>query len=637
MLRRTTPQPLIYVPPVYSGEVMLAYLLRLSEENGYTNPADILRYAGLPGLEGAGIPAPEALQEVFDWSQRQLETASQQLLALKGKRGNHDLLGHALGNFYVHVWHPKVCPICIRERGYHLPEWHLAHVIACAEHRCMLITHCPHCDKALRWFRRGLLVCNCGGAFDTEPIKEADPVIVRIVDLIVRKLVGRSLVASPAEKAGYPVTHLTEMCLADLLKLIYQLGRIPSRVPKKIPNMRLMADAASQLQVADQIFRDWPRGWFAYLDSVRLTTSKYRSDSTGFAHCYRVIYQKLFHGRYRGSAIEFMHKAFVSYGLKHTDLSVDKRLLGPQWKNIIDRAWLTASQCSKLLGADPRAIRRLGAQGLIKTRQVRHGRHLRNQFCLEGAPPDIVPRNKMGERQAAAYVGIPVSVLKVLRHQGVYKADVFTSDPRGYQQGALDQLKRSLIQGLRESPTKSIDRAIEITLDDVLRYKKCHANIKAAFIVAIMDRTINPIRILDQEPANIVLELKSVNAFFGEAIIPRLGGYALQQVAEFIGGDILTIKALIKLKLLVARKKGARWIVNTDSLKEFNSRYVCTGKLAREFRGKTMLINRAAISQKLTLIGVPTYSRSAGCHFISRKNATRLIDRNVSAFLDGFQ
>ena len=626
MLTKAAQQPLIFTPAVGPREVMLAYLLRLSEENGYTNPADILRYAGLRALHGAGIPNPKDLQTVLGWTDAQLQTAYPHLMTLNGKRSKHELLGHTLGSLYVQVWRPKICATCIHERGYHLPEWHLTDVISCAAHQHMLITHCGRCKKALRWFRQGLLVCTCGASLGDVPLTRVSDPIARIVDVLVRKLYRQGLQGSPADKAGYPIGELSSIDLPDLLRLMSQLNRRRSREARRRAHRVATEDIAAKLLFCDQIFREWPKGWHAWLDTLE-PLREGQTDSAGLHHRYAAIYDTVFDVRYRGKGIEFLHQEFLKYVLENKDYYVGNRIL--RSAKVISRRdrWLGVDQCADLLGIDRRAVSRLAQQGFIKQKEARIGKATRTLYFVDSASIVAAPEQVMYQREAAAYVGMPVSVLRALRQNNTYKDRGIRTDPRGYLRSSLDDLKASLVIGLPESIGNSFDRNTDTTLDSALRNRKLKANVKADLVLAVLNRTFTSLRVIDKASPTIVMPRAEVIAFIQDRRIGENCGRPLQQTANLIGGDCASTMGLIKQQLLIARKKGNSWIVDSESLRKFVSTYVWTGELAAELHTTSKPIISFAYAHGLNVIAVPTHQVGKRCYFVARKDVADLKKR----------
>jgi len=55
-----------------------------------------------------------------------------------------------------------ICTECLREHGYQKRQWSHSLVVACPDHRCLLIDQCPNCHAVLDDTRRDIATCICG-------------------------------------------------------------------------------------------------------------------------------------------------------------------------------------------------------------------------------------------------------------------------------------------------------------------------------------------------------------------------------------------------------------------------------------------------------------------------------------------
>lgn len=166
---------LVRTPRPYAYESLPSYLLRLSEENGYSSPSDVLRLIGcrnntphcppfdIKGLEKLlGAPKHSLTYLSHRWPG---DTTSPD-----AKARDFRFLGHRLS--FVSAYKPirvadsVICPACVRENGYLDAFWELKLAVACPIHQTSLLSVCPHCNRSPTWIRQGLLRCKCGGSLD---------------------------------------------------------------------------------------------------------------------------------------------------------------------------------------------------------------------------------------------------------------------------------------------------------------------------------------------------------------------------------------------------------------------------------------------------------------------------------------
>src|ERR1700722_10047319 len=177
-------QPLLVRHPApYSTESLLGYVLRISEANGYSSPWNVYRLASMKSneMKAPGVDI-EKLARIANWPQEKLD-----LIAYSAPAGQPRwcrLLGHPVLPQDLNLTHPRFCPQCTREKGFLEAHWDLALMVACPAHRCSLVSCCPQCGRRLRWFRRGLLECECGGDLsncDLSSISQAGAGLLNII------------------------------------------------------------------------------------------------------------------------------------------------------------------------------------------------------------------------------------------------------------------------------------------------------------------------------------------------------------------------------------------------------------------------------------------------------------------------
>jgi len=627
---RQIPKPLVFVPLPFPGETMLPYLLRVSEENGYTTPADILRHAGLSGIPGKGIPSPSLLAPVFGWSADQIKTSGQYLRGMIGKKEGYTLMGCKVSRYYLRVWRPRICPACIREYGYHLPEWHLSAVIACCRHRCWLLDKCPRCHRALRWFRPGLLVCNCGADLSSANTEPASDAILRIVDLVVRVFHKRTLDDCQAINAKYPLNELANVNFPDLLRVIHSVGAaVRSNENSRHSNMDSNSMGA-YLHVADAVFRDWPNGWYSYLDTIANNESRAQNNFVGLRSQFQNIYGRLFVCKHNPHNIKFIRSAFIEYGIQRRCAYIDKKLLKYRVNTSEDQTWRSLKEAATAFGVSESVIRRLISRGTLKADELK-GRH-KSRWIIDylDIPKSPWSSRIYRHRKAAAYLGIPVTVFKVLRTRGIYRANPLSRDPRACDQIKLDEFIELMKAGLPRIARDVVEKSHYSTLDTIFRNAKVTAEIKADLIVAILHRKLQSAHVVTEILKDIVMSRDEVERFISQRRRAYLGGINLVDAAKLLGGDMYSIRTMIRRGLLKGKKYRSGWIVLDESLQQFNDKYVGTTEIARQSNTSTKIIIRVAKELGIKFLSVPRFQDKTRCYFLPRNSLVRLKRRSLS-------
>lgn len=212
---------LLRTPAHVATESLLGYVLRVSEVNGYDTPWHVLSLAGFGQKEmrTAGFPAGK-LSTVLGRNTGDLEG-----IAYCGYQENGDryykILSHFLGNGLTEgpfrLDKPAFCPHCVAEDGYLDAFWDLSIAVVCPRHGCQLLDACPKCGKKLRWFRRGLLTCECGAAFDEVILEQADHSLVELMAILKAKLHGDPI-TNLSNSAGFNMEMLEGMSLRSFIR-----------------------------------------------------------------------------------------------------------------------------------------------------------------------------------------------------------------------------------------------------------------------------------------------------------------------------------------------------------------------------------------------------------------------------------
>ncbi|MGO9444616.1 MAG: TniQ family protein [Thiobacillaceae bacterium] len=181
-------------------ESISAYLLRVSECNGYERPGGLLNLAGLsfnmstmhivltkpdrlPALaKKIGRPVTELLDLVY---------TPEQSVKLPSYAQYH---GRKIPITTLRLKNSCVCPECLVESDYGRQNWDWALFAACGQHGKLLLDRCPQCGEPVARYRRGVSICNCEFDFRTA---ETEAVDTRAVDFVRALLAGDTTYGDP--------------------------------------------------------------------------------------------------------------------------------------------------------------------------------------------------------------------------------------------------------------------------------------------------------------------------------------------------------------------------------------------------------------------------------------------------------
>src|SRR5271157_3398933 len=208
----TTPL-LVRHPAPFPTESLFGYILRLSEENGYTTPWSLFLLAQIRQHEARSTGMKVAkVAQICNRPQTELQSISYRW------PGDHQrscrLLGHLLTPWELAVTAPKLCPECVAEKGFIEAHFDLALMTGCPVHKKSLLSCCPRCRRPLRWFRPGLLECGCGAS-----LLGADLPVISLAEADLLNLIRRKTLCLAVGRdypSGLPGSHLELMNLQPL-------------------------------------------------------------------------------------------------------------------------------------------------------------------------------------------------------------------------------------------------------------------------------------------------------------------------------------------------------------------------------------------------------------------------------------
>lgn len=158
-------------PELYFEESLFSYLMRVARENGYENMMSILRLAKATHLrmkfDLSFLSRLEYLcgRNISDLSEITYFHDSEYSAY---RRGDVIIPSQLLSG-----WFPKICPICIEEKGRAEWLWDINSIYACVEHLVLLIDQCSSCKSPISWLRSQFNQCQCGAYFGLQKLKPA--------------------------------------------------------------------------------------------------------------------------------------------------------------------------------------------------------------------------------------------------------------------------------------------------------------------------------------------------------------------------------------------------------------------------------------------------------------------------------
>lgn len=244
----------------------------------------------------------------------------------------------------------------------------------------------------------------------------------------------------------------------------------------------------------------------------------------------------------------------------------------------------------------------------VSQQRVREGKKRRHRQRRRLSPAAPRPaalghgNEALSMREAARFIGVPVSVLTSLRRSAHFVARHRTAHVASvHPEDALAFRKRLCALVEQRADTGG---APVVTLAEVFRRKLKYGAGKAEIVVAMLEGRL---RVVGQQGSGVeTLELvrdeldefvsKARAAAFGSALTPT-------EVARTLDCCPLVVPDMVKKGYLQGHVVPAGLRVGAESVQDFTSQYRCMASLARELGGSSR-----AIGRRLAEVGVPALS-----------------------------
>ena len=473
---------LVRHPLPFPTESLVGYVLRLSQENGYSSPWSVYQMAGLQQnqVRSSGFKF-ERLAKITGRPASVLNKIA--FSASSDHPRWSRLLGHDLVPTDLNLIRPKLCPQCIDEKGFIEAHWHLELMVACPVHHLLLASCCPKCGKRLRWFRPALLECECGGDLlkcDLPSIPQAE---ARLLDVIRRKILSQS--KSEENPTSLPLDELMTINLRSLLALIRTVGkhRMIANNCTEWNNPRRIVTAAAQ------VMSDWPNNFIALLNDLgeRLPSNVGGGVGKQFAGIYCALFKsKAIRPR---EDTNFLRVAFLGFARNHWGRGyVDHKLMREARETVPGR-FLTQTEFAAQIGVRQITAARMLKKCTVPSIRIKSGSV---EKILVDVNAGVVLRTSSGaiyrSREAAKCLGLSVTVLQALRRIGVYEVRHLSPTRQGFHELDVEAFRKKLL-ALASSPVLPNNRDF-ITLEAVVKGRHESLDLKVNLLRAMLAKEI---------------------------------------------------------------------------------------------------------------------------------------------------
>jgi len=622
--RKVSSGLLVRHPAPFSTESLFGYILRLSQENGYTTPWSLFLTAAMEQHEirGTGIKITK-LGRIANRSSSELEAIA---YYAPGRRSCR-LLRQRLVLTDLELNKPKLCPQCVSEKDFIEAYWDLTLMTGCPVHKQSLLSSCPVCGRPLRWFRRGLLECQCGANLQNASLQSISLAEASLLNIIRAKVLR---ITSTDNPSALPISDLQSLDLRALLFVIRTLGK-----------QRMMIDNADWhdckglVRAAARVLEHWPTNFFRLLQEIG-TKSSTKNAGESVRRQFATLYGCLF--KYRAIAerkqVEFLKIAFLDFVSNHWGRGfVDYRLIEPFKKKLPVRRFQTVAAMARQLGVDPRTARRLLEDKKILRRKDRRGKC---EYSLIDSDLVDTPRTCPGRiyplRKAAAMMGLPISVLKNLKASGDYHHRLPTR-PGFHELDVREFTKRISDLGSSSNAATVSQQEECITLRTATSRFHGYLGGGAAVVRAVLSRTLPIGRSIDGTAGGVLIPHKQFHLFAESARRRYFANTrSFREAARDIRCESRGVPDLLARGLLESKTTPTGVRVTEESIAQFKRDYASLAAIAKASGTSSFALQNVCRNHTVSIIFIR--KDLAGCRqpFIRRIDL-RFLPRRYSHFM----
>lgn len=509
--------------------------------------------------------------------------------------GQYMLAGHPIKKQYLQITSSRICPECIKGTGYIPARWDLINSEVCHIHGKHLVDTCHSCSKKLKWLRPGLLTCNCGA--DLSDLCGA-PAADGLIDLAhaFSAVIDHYILPDSDSVTGMPFSAMTAMSLQALAGIVHSLGARRMKLAGNANSIKGGIDPKNEIREAADIFSDWPKRFFDYLDRDAAAA---RDNETSFWKRHRSTFTILFKMNYPKQEVSFLKQALLEYARSRAiEVYVDQRLLEgfeDEFENAFGDSMVSLA---KKIGVRPITLKRRIERGTIDV-TIQAGN--RKIMMLNTEVSDGYLKNDIGDikqRDLPKFVGLPVSAMKELRKTGVYQALHRTTTEKSWAIPDLDIFRDRIL-------SKCISQIAAddglITIQNVMRMVFWSEDAKAEVIRAIDDG-----RIMAFGPAASIPEIRvrcaDMSALTDECRYRETGLYQLNEVVRLLSCSVTTIIGLINSDILEVKSDGGgiRKLVKKQ-VDAFHAQFIPLAVACKEFRSNSCKAHDICLKNGITV------------------------------------
>lgn len=590
---------LIRTPLPYHFESLLGYMLRVTEENGYSSPIEIAQLAGMaPHHADSRQLLVRKLAPIVGLASTELDRYSY-LLDPVDPTSRLKLHEHDLGEgtkFHRLCTQPRICPLCIKEDGYIDAFWDLSISMACPKHSITPLFQCHECNKAINWIRPGLLICKCGANYSEAPLEKAKPITLELMEIIYAKVHNQSILGLK-QSADYPLKEFEGMNLGQLLHMLHMFTKSLGGCTKDLFRNH-QGYAMNMLTCSHNIFSNWPDGFIGYLQGDNKFAYSAKLNQY-FWEKFNGLYKALVESSWFNGKCNFILDELINFGIHNMCGSFDKLV---QLEPLV-------SDSSSIPLEKNLHVGKILPESQATLIQLKH------IFTL---------------LLAARYLGLPQRVLSLLDKNGIldkYKVEgCYKNKIYLWNIEELNQINRTAFRLVKYGDPGKNEPHKPIRLGKLLERHNLALEIKVLIVRDVLAGKLLSHGSNGSNLGGLVLDGEAVTKYiFNRCPRGDEPTVSLSVASARIGGPKSLVDLLVYLGFLTPFNSPAGLMVIADSLELFDENFIGEDSLA-----KFLNIDRKALIRKIGLMEVPMLSIPIeGCTdeyiFIPKRSMERLV------------
>jgi hypothetical protein len=555
-----------------TDESGLGYYRRLSAVNGLAGWKELASLCELPLAQGSLPMRPQLVAEVLGlqpaWTQ-QAWAADDLARSWRALRRKGD----------------AVCSQCLRSHLYVRSHWEHSYVVACREHRVMLIDHCDACGERLTVNRERIEQCPCGRDLRRVPAEPALPAFIWLAALLAQ--------GTSDGEWGPPVKDVQVDVLSLLIRTLCVFANPEAaNARQNSPVPRTIREASSFLEPLQQMLADWPRGFEVHVGKrLACASPDARTLSSALGKWYMVL---------KSCCTDDHLTCFLQAVVRVAEEQFGGLIGSGGVSAPASATHMFASHAAKRIGVHRETLVSHAKKGNVVHRTKKFGsRGLAYEIPIEEVEAIKAARKQWVSFQSAGeLLGVPDTLVTRLVDSGAVVSDPhWRRDVR--KAGPVSRLSvTTLISRIKSHRSRSADQENgegRIALRQLSGRRVGDQQALGRAIGAIVAGDIRPL-VRAEKVGDFVYSMLDVGRHFSTPLLEA--GLSIQALSKLTGWKWETIShwiecGLLKSTAVTLRGQPSR-VVMPSHLLEFSTRYAPLADVASQLGSKS-----SALAEKL--------------------------------------